>query len=89
LVPPRFHALYRAWLERGQPVLDATLSPVLADAVAWGTGQLECYVLPHSYVRLLRAIGLHDIPFGRRPYLFASAAAPSSARVPFRMPSIP
>jgi len=54
---PRFQALYRAWLERGQPVLDATLSPVLADAVAWGTGQLECYVLPHSYVRLLPLVG--------------------------------
>ena len=54
---PRFQALYRAWLERGQPVLDATLSPVLADAVAWGTGQLECYVLPHSYIRLLPLVG--------------------------------
>lgn len=50
---PRFKALYRAWAERGEPVLDATLSPVLADHVSWGTGQLECYVLPHSYLRLL------------------------------------
>jgi hypothetical protein len=54
---PRFQALYRAWLERGEPVLDATLSPVLADAVTWGMGQLECYVLPHSYVRLLPLVG--------------------------------
>jgi len=54
---PRFHALYRAWLERGEPVLDATLSSVLADHVAWGTGRLECHVLPHSYVRLLPLVG--------------------------------
>ena len=50
---PRFQALYRAWRERGEPVLDATLSSVLADHVAWGTGRLECHVLPHSYVCLL------------------------------------
>ena len=54
---PRFQALYRAWLERGEPVLDATLSPVLPDAVTWGTGQLECHVLPHSYIRLLPLVG--------------------------------
>src|SRR5262249_29182110 len=38
---PRFRALYRAWLERGDAVLDATLSPTLADAIARGTGRLE------------------------------------------------
>jgi len=54
---PRFQALYRAWLERGESVLDATLSPVLADALRWGTGTLETYVLPHSYVRLLPLVG--------------------------------
>ena len=54
---PRFQALYRAWLERGEPVLDATLSPVLADHLGWGTGQLECHVLPHSYARLLSLVG--------------------------------
>jgi hypothetical protein len=54
---PRFKALYRAWLERGEPVLDATLSPVLGDHVAWGTGQLECHVLPHPYARLLSLVG--------------------------------
>jgi hypothetical protein len=54
---PRFQALYRAWLERGEPVLDATLSPVLASAVEWGTGQLECHVLPHGYLRLLPLVG--------------------------------
>ena len=54
---PRFQALYRAWRERGERVLDATLSPVLADHVAWGTGRLETHVVPHSYVRLLPLVG--------------------------------
>ena len=54
---PRFQALYRAWLERGDTVLDATLSPILANALTWGTGRLESTVLPHSYVRLLPLVG--------------------------------
>ena len=54
---PRYQALYRAWLERGEPVLDATLSPVLADHLRWGTGQMECHVLPHPYARLLSLVG--------------------------------
>lgn len=54
---PRYQALYRAWLERGETVLDATVSSVLADALTWGTGRLECSVLPHSYVRLLPLVG--------------------------------
>jgi hypothetical protein len=54
---PRFRALYRAWLERGEPVLDATLSPVLADAIGRGTGLLECHVLPHRYLHLLPLVG--------------------------------
>jgi hypothetical protein len=54
---PRFQALYRAWRERGELVLDAGLSPVLADHVEWGTGRLECHVLPHSYARLLPLVG--------------------------------
>lgn len=45
---PRFQALYRAWLERGEPVLDATQSAVLSDALTWGDGRLETHVLPHS-----------------------------------------
>ncbi|HEY3162512.1 MAG TPA: hypothetical protein VGJ78_26320 [Vicinamibacterales bacterium] len=53
---PRFQAMYRAWLQRGEPVLDATLSPVLADALAWSTGRLETHVLPHSYLRLLSLV---------------------------------
>ncbi len=54
---PRFRAIYRAWLERGEPVLDATLSPVLADAVDRGTGTLESHVLPHRYLHLFDLVG--------------------------------
>ena len=54
---PRFHALYRAWIDRGDPTLDATLSPTLADAIAHETGRLECHVLPHRYMHLLPLVG--------------------------------
>ena len=54
---PRFRALYRAWLERGEPVLDATLSPTLADKIERGVGQLECHVLAHQYLHLLPLVG--------------------------------
>jgi hypothetical protein len=55
---PRFRVLYRAWLERGEPVLDATLSAVLADKIERGAGQLECHVLPHQYLHLLPLVGI-------------------------------
>jgi hypothetical protein len=54
---PRFQALYRAWLERGEPVLDATMSTTLADAIARETGRLDCHVLPHRYVHLFPLVG--------------------------------
>jgi hypothetical protein len=54
---PRFRALYRAWLARGEPVLDATLSPTLADKIERGTGQLECHVLAHQYLHLTPLVG--------------------------------
>lgn len=54
---PRFQALYRAYLERGEGVLDATLSPTLPDAIARRTGQLECHVLPHRYAYLSSLVG--------------------------------
>lgn len=54
---PRFSALYRAWQERGEAVLDATASPVLADAITRGTGALESYVLPYRYLDLTRLVG--------------------------------
>lgn len=54
---PRFQALYRAWQEQGEVVLDATVSPVLADTISRGTGQLECHVLPHRYLHLVPLVG--------------------------------
>jgi hypothetical protein len=54
---PRFRVLYRVWLEHGDPVLDATVSPVLADAVRRETGGLECHVLPHRYQHLVPLVG--------------------------------
>jgi hypothetical protein len=54
---PRFRALYRAFLERGDAVLDAALSPTLADAIARRTGQLECQMLPHHYGHLATLVG--------------------------------
>ncbi len=55
--PPRFRALYKAWLEHGEPVLRATLSTALQDAVARGTGRFEWQVLPHRYLHLLSLVG--------------------------------
>jgi hypothetical protein len=54
---PRFRVLYEAWQQRGDSVLEATLSHVLTDAVARGSGRLEIYVLPHTYLRLLPLVG--------------------------------
>ena len=54
---PRFQTLYRAWVERGDGVLDATLSPTLAHAIARKSGELECHVLPHRYMHLLPLVG--------------------------------
>jgi hypothetical protein len=54
---PRFQALYRAWIERGDPVLEATQSATLADAISRGTGRLECHVLPHQYTHLSPLVG--------------------------------
>lgn len=57
LSAPRFQALYRAWAERGEAVLDGALSGTLADAIARGTGELECHVLPHRYGHLFPLVG--------------------------------
>ena len=54
---PRFQALYRAWLERGDEVLEATMSPTLGDAITRRAGELECHVLPHRYLHLLPLVG--------------------------------
>ena len=55
--PPRFQTLYRAWLDRGDSVLEATQSSTLADALARGAGRLETYVLPYQYTHLLPLVG--------------------------------
>lgn len=54
---PRFQALYRAWLERDDPVLEACLSATLSDSIARKTGQLECHVLAHRYLHLAPLVG--------------------------------
>ncbi|HWK11529.1 MAG TPA: hypothetical protein VNR64_15810 [Vicinamibacterales bacterium] len=54
---PRFRVLYRGWVERGEPVLDATLSTVVADKLERGFGQVEWRVLPHDYAQLLPLVG--------------------------------
>jgi hypothetical protein len=54
---PRFRVLYRTWLEVGDAALHATLSPVLADALAHRSGQLECHVLAHPYQHLASLVG--------------------------------
>ena len=54
---PRFSALYRRWLEQGSMAFDALSSPALADAVARGRGEVETYVLAHSYFQLQSMVG--------------------------------
>jgi len=53
----RFQALYRAWLERGNSVLESSVSTTLADAIARRTGRLECHVSAHRYAYLLPLVG--------------------------------
>jgi hypothetical protein len=54
---PRFRVLYRHWLAEGEAALQATLSPVLADALAQRIGEVECRVLPHTYQHLATLVG--------------------------------
>jgi hypothetical protein len=54
---PRYRVLYRAWLQNGRSVVDATVSRTLADAIARGTGQVESYVLAHPYLHLSSLVG--------------------------------
>ena len=49
---PRFRVLYRMWRRYGNRMLDATTSPVTADALARRTGQVDCHVLAHTYQHL-------------------------------------
>jgi hypothetical protein len=54
---PRFRVLYRTWLQYGDAALYATLSPVLAEAFARRSGELECVVLPDPYRHLASLVG--------------------------------
>jgi hypothetical protein len=54
---PRFQALYRRWLEAGDPALWLAQSPAFLDALERGDGRIESVVLPHSYLQLSSLIG--------------------------------
>jgi hypothetical protein len=54
---PRFRVLYRTWKDYGDAALYATLSPVLANALAERRGELDCEVLPHPYQHLASLVG--------------------------------
>src|SRR5262249_27845788 len=47
---PRFRVLYRVWLRQGPAALRDVTSPILADAIASRTGQIETQVLAHRYL---------------------------------------
>lgn len=48
----RYQVLYQRWLKEGEAALEVVSSPLLANAIAGGTGRLECAVLPFSYRHL-------------------------------------
>lgn len=54
---PRFSGLYRSWLREGRSAIDATVSPVLSDAIKRGTGRVECQILPRRYLHLSPLVG--------------------------------
>lgn len=49
---PRYHLLYRRWLTDNDSVFDLVSSDGLTDAIASGSGRIECIALPHQYVHL-------------------------------------
>src|SRR4029077_14612355 len=52
-----FRILYRAWMEQGDRVLDAVVSPTLATAIARQTGKFEARELVHRYLHLAPLAG--------------------------------
>jgi hypothetical protein len=50
----QYQVLYRTWLRQGPSALRDHVSPLLADAIARGTGQLDTQVLAHPYPHLAR-----------------------------------
>ena len=55
---PRFTLLYRRWLKQGDTAFEAVSSPVLAEALAQGSGRMECLV-PPSYLPPSLTLGEH------------------------------
>ena len=54
---PRFQALYRRWLQAGDPALWMAQSPAFLDAIERGDGRIECVVFRHPYMHLTSLIG--------------------------------
>jgi hypothetical protein len=55
---PRFRALFRAWREKGERVFTVAMSPLIADAIARGTGRLECHVVTRQYFNCASLVGV-------------------------------
>jgi len=53
----RFRVLYRAWLDRGDDVLEAATSSAVAQAVSDGRGRFGRVMLPPAYLQLERLVG--------------------------------
>ncbi len=53
----RFRALFRAWRQRGDRVLEELASAVLADTLERGDGRLESQVLARQYFHLTPLVG--------------------------------
>ena len=49
---PRYRALYRQWLEDPKNTLWMAGSPIVADAIDRGHGEVECVELSRQYLHL-------------------------------------
>ena len=54
---PRYQVLYRHWLQMGDRLIYALDSPVLPEALAQGTGQVESHVITRRYHHLAPLVG--------------------------------
>ena len=52
----RFDRLYRRWLRSGVGALSDSASTVMSEALASGSGRVECLILNHSYDHLAPVI---------------------------------
>jgi len=55
---PRFRALFRIWLQDGNPAIWAAQSGVLKDALERGEGRVEFVKLTHQYCHLSSLVGV-------------------------------